>query len=111
MSQAKNIGLLSVFILTVMGVTFATSEVRTVVVSGKFIEDVEMRRGRSAARYVLKTSEGDLPLLKFPLIGHAFDVEDVYDAVHAGDSIDVRIGHWPPQFLGGGGRRQIMTVY
>lgn len=110
MSTWQYSGILAVFILGVMGVAYSESEVRTVLVADKFVEDVQGRRGTST-RYVLRTHEGDLPILSFPLIGYTYGTDEVYSAVVPGSSIQVRVAQWPPRLLGNGGRPHILAVY
>ena len=110
MDTWQYIGIPAVFILGVMGFAYSESEVRTVVIADKFVEDVQGQRGTSR-RYVLRTHEGDLPILNFPLIGYTFGSDEVYSAVVPGSSIEVRIAQWPPRILGNGGKPHILTVY
>lgn len=111
MDTWKYIGVLLAFIASVAGYAYSDSDVRTVVVTGKYIQDVEMRRGRSEQRFVVRTDDGDLPILKFPLIGYATGVEGIYAAITPGTSIQVRVAQWPPRLLGDQGKPHILTVY
>jgi hypothetical protein len=111
MSTWKYIAFLIAAIAGVAGYAYADSEVRTVVVTAKTIQNVQMRRGRTAKRFILKTSQGDLPILKFPLIGYTTGVEDIYAAIVPGNSIKVRIAQWPPEILGDRGKPHILAVY
>lgn len=111
MGTWKYIGVLAVFIVGVSGYAYAQSEVMTVVVTDKYIEDVPMRRGRTGQRYVLVTNEGDLPILKFPVLGYTSGVEDVYAGLVPGTSVKVRVAKWPPEILGDRGKSHILAVY
>ena len=111
MGTWRYIGLLAAGIAGVAGYAYLDSEVRTVVVTGKFVENVQMRRGRTADRFVLRTDGGDLPILNFPLIGYTMGAEEVYGAITPGNAVQVRIGQWPPRLLGENGKLYIFTVY
>ena len=108
----KYIGVLLAFIGGTMGYVYAQSEVRTVVVTGKHTEEAHGRRGRTTTRYVIETSEGQLPILKFPVIGYSSGADDVYSAIAPGQSLTVRVGPWPPPLIDTNNSRQhIMAVY
>lgn len=94
-----------------MGYIFAESEVHTVQVTGKHLEDGRGRRGTTTTRYVIETDQGALPILAFPIIGYSFGAEDVYAEISPGDRLEVRLGQWPPGILGNQGRTYIMTVF
>ena len=93
MGTWKYIGVLTVFVAGVAGYAYAEPEVLTVVVTDKYINDVQMRRGRP----VVATDEGDFPILKFPLIGYIAGAKDVYAAIVPGTSMQVRVAQWPTQ--------------
>ncbi len=112
MSNALYVGILATFIVGTAAYTYAESERRTVVVEGKYVENVRGRWGRTSERLVLRTSAGDLPILEFPLIGYLWGAEDIYAAIETGETIDVRLGPWPPRLMTGGtGPMRIMEVY
>lgn len=111
MGTWQYIGILAAFIIGIAGLAYAESDIRTVYVTGKYVEDVSGRRGRTSKRYVLRTDEGDLPILKFPVIGYTSGADTAYANVSAGSSIKVRVSHWPPRFLGQHGRNHILAVY
>lgn len=112
MHNAVYIGILLFFIGGTAGYTYAESERRSVVVEGKYIKTVKGRWGRSSDRLVLRTSEGDLPILQFPLIGYLTGAEEVYAAIGPGDEINIRVGPWPPLAIDGHpGPLNIMEVY
>ena len=112
MSNALYIGILASFIVGTAAYTYADSERRTVVVEGKYVENVRGRWGRTSDRLVLRTSAGDLPILKFPVIGYLWGADDIYAAVETGEQIEVRLGPWPPRLISGGtGPLKIMEVY
>lgn len=112
MSNALYVGVLAIFIVGTAAYTYADSERRTVVVEGKYVENVRGRWGRTSERLVLRTSVGDLPILQFPLIGYLWGAEDVYAAIETGETIDVRLGPWPPRLMSGdAGPMRIMEVY
>lgn len=112
MSNALYIGILASFIVGTAAYTYVDSERRTVVVEGKYVENVRGRWGRTLERLVLRTSAGDLPILKFPLIGYLWGAEDIYTAIETGERIEVRLGSWPPRLINGGtGTLKIMKVY
>jgi hypothetical protein len=94
-----------------MGYVFAESEVRTIHVTGKRLEDGRGRHGTTTTRYVIETEQGALPILTFPIIGYSLGAEDVYAGISAGDQLEVRVGQWPPGMLGNSGRTYIMTVF
>ena len=99
------------FIVASFGYVQATSDVRTVTVTGKVSGDGGTRRGITATRYAVTTREhGELPLLKMPVIGYAFGAEDAWHTIPQGRAVQVRVGHWPPSFLGTS-RHYIMKVY
>ena len=111
MSTWHYIGILAAFVVGAAGLAYAESDVRTVYVTGKYVEDVSGRRGRTSKRYILRTDEGDLPILKFPVLGYASGADAVYAGISTGSSIEVRISHWPPRFLGQHGRNHILAIY
>ncbi len=96
----------------VMGYSYFTSEVITIQVTGKQEDVGRSRYGFSSTRYVIETmNNGRLALLKFPLIGFAFDAKQQYHRMTTGSEQTVRIGYFPPDVLGYGTRPQIMAVY
>ena len=95
----------------VMGYVYFTSEVRTVQVTGKRIEAGRSRYGMSSEVYLIETDQGRMPILKFPVIGYVFGVDDVYGGIRSGSSIRVRVGKWPPSLISGNARPHIMMVY
>ena len=112
MSHALYVGILAAFVVGTAVYTYAASERRTVFIEGKYVEDVRGRWGRTSERLVLLTPAGDLPILKFPLIGYLWGAEDVYAAIETGATIDVRLGPWPPRLItGDAGPMRIMEVY
>ena len=111
MGTWKYIGVLSAAIAGVAGYAYADSEVQTVMVTGKYTQDGQMRRGRTATQYVVRTTHGDLPILKFPVIGYSSGVEDVYTGITPGHSLTVRVAQWPPRLIGDKGRKHILAVY
>jgi len=112
MSNAIYIGILASCIVGTAAYTYADSERRTVVVKGKYVENVRGRWGRTSERLVLRTSAGDLPILEFPLIGYLWGAEDIYATIETGETIDVRLGPWPPRLMTGApGPMRIMEVY
>jgi len=112
MSNALYIGILASLIVGTAAWTYAASERRTVVVEGKYVENVRGRWGRTSERLVLQTSVGDLPILTFPLIGYLWGAEDIYAAIETGERIEVRLGPWPPRLMSGSkGPLKIMEVY
>lgn len=102
---------LVLFIGGTMGYVFADSEVRTINVTGKRLEDGRGRFGTTSTRYVIESDQGAFPLLQVPIIGYALAAEDTYAAISPGDQIEVRVGKWPPEILGNHSRSHIMTVY
>ena len=102
---------LIVLIGGVMGYSFFTSELRSIKVTGKFVEDGRSRYGITSERFVIESEKGRYTILKFPLIGHAFDAQDVYDRIPIGETIEVRIGFFPPRVIHSTARPQIMAVY
>ena len=95
----------------VMGYVYFSSEVRTVQVTGKRIEEGRSRYGMSSEAYLIETDQGRMPILKFPIIGYAFGAEDVYDSIKAGSSIQVRVGKWPPSVISNNAKPHVMAVY
>ena len=93
-----------------MGYVFATSEVRTVTVVGKHIEEGRSRRGRVDV-HIVETDAGNLRILKFPVIGYAYGADDVYAGIRSGSSLKVRIGQWPPAVISSHAKPHIMAVY
>ena len=88
----------------VMGYEYFTSEVRTVQVTGKHIEVGQIRRGFTNV-YVLETDQGRMPILTPPIIGYFLGVEDVYEGIRLGSTIQVRVGY--PLF----GSPSVLAVY
>ncbi len=95
----------------VMGYVYFSSEVRTVQVTGKRIEQGRSRYGMSSEVYLIETNQGRMPILKFPVIGYAFGAKDAYDSIRAGSSIQVRVGKWPPAVINSNARLHVMAVY
>ena len=104
-----------VFLLAFIGVStgyvFVNSEVRTVQVTGKRLEDSRGRHGTTATRYVIETDQGAFPILTFPIIGYMVGAEDAYAGIMPGQKIEVRLGQWPPELLGSNGRPHIMSIF
>lgn len=104
-----------VFLLAFIGVStgyvFVNSEVRTVHVTGKHLEDGRGRYGTTTTRYVIETDQGAFPILTFPIIGYVFSAGDAYADVMPGQRIAVRLGQWPPELLGSNGRPHIMSIF
>lgn len=98
------------FVLGAAAFVYGTSEVVTVQVHGKSIEQAQGAR-RETTLYVIDTDRGRLPLLRFPLIGYMTGVEETYAGIAKGSRISVRIGMWPPTFLGGYSKPYIMAVH
>lgn len=103
--------LLLVLLGGVMGYSYFTSELHTVRVTSKHVEEGRSRYGMSSEVFVLETDRGPLRILKFPVIGYAFGAREVYDGISPGTSIEVRIGYWPPNFISSSVRPQVMAVY
>ena len=103
--------LLIAFIGGVMGYVYFTSEIHTVQITGKRIEEGRSRYGSTSDVYVLMTDQGRMPILKFPIIGYVFGVEDVYNGIRSGSTIQVRVGNWPPSVMGRGPNPHIMAIY
>ena len=97
-------------IACVMGWVFATSEIRTIEVSGKRMEENRSRRGLTGSRYVIETNEGDLRLLNFPIIGYMFGAEEVFAAVQSGARYEARIGTWPPPLMNAPSQPHILDL-
>lgn len=111
----RNSRLYMIFLITVvggaMGYVYGTSEVRTIEVIGKHIEEGRGRYGSSTEIYVIETNEGEMRLLKFPIIGYAFGVNTVYSQIKSGTSVQVRIGNWPPDLISSNSKPHVMDVY
>ncbi len=105
------IAFLVAFIGGVMGYVYSTSEIHTVQITGKRIEEGRSRYGSTSDVYVLMTDRGRMPILKFPVIGYAFGVAGVYDGIRPGSTIQVRVGSWPPSVMGRDPNPHIMAVY
>ncbi|MDH3660978.1 MAG: hypothetical protein OEU92_13300 [Alphaproteobacteria bacterium] len=46
------------------------------------------------------------------MIGYLWGADDVYAAIETGETIDVRLGPWPPRLMtGAAGPMRIMEVY
>ncbi len=99
------------FIGGAMGYTQLTSEIQTLEVVGKYVEEGRSRYGMSSEVYVIETNMGHMPILKFPIIGHTFDSKEEYERIVAGSEIRVRVGFWPPNIFNNKARPQIMAVY
>ena len=99
------------FISGVMGYVYFTSEVRTVQVTGKHIEEGRGRYGSTSKVYVLETDQGRMPILKFPIIGYVFGVEELYEGIRSGSTIQVRVGDWPPSVVGREPDPHVMAIY
>ncbi len=109
--NSRYIMVLVCFIGASLGYVQATSEVRTLTVTGKVSGDGNTRRGITGTRYAITTHElGEVPLLKVPVIGYSVGVEDAWHAIPQGRKVQVRVGHWPPAFVGKP-REYIMAVY
>ncbi len=104
-----------VFLLVVIGgvagYTYFDSEVRTLEVRGKHMEEGSSRRGIASSRYVIETDQGEFRLLTFPLLGFTFGAEEVYDGIQSGSTITARIGRFPPAIVNSSARPQIMAIY
>jgi hypothetical protein len=103
------IAALVAFLTGAVGYIYGTSEVHSVQVHGKSIEEGQGRRS-TVQLYVIETDQGRFPILKFPLIGYTSGVDQVHAGVVKGSTIRVRIGNWPPAFLGGHSRPFIMAI-
>ena len=103
------IAALVVFIVGSAGYVYGTSEVLTLRVTSKHIEESGGRRG-SVQLDVLDTDQGAFPLLQFPVIGYASGIDTVYEDVAPGSTVQGRVGHWPPLVLGGTPRRYILSL-
>jgi len=96
----------------VMGYSYFTSEVITVQVTGKRVEEGRSRYGMASTRFVIETqNNGRLSILKFPVIGFPFDAEYQFSRIRSGTEQTVRVGYFPPDVMGHGKRPQIMAVY
>ncbi len=93
------------------GYVYLASEVRTVTVTGKHIEEGRGRRGDMKEFFVIETRKGDLRILKFPIIGYSFGVDEVYGGVQRGSTIDVRVGTWPPAIISKHAKPHILAIY
>ncbi len=103
--------LLIAFISSMTGHTYYTSKVQEVTVFGKRIEDGRGRRGNVTEVFVLETDSGDLRILKFPVIGYSFGVDEIYNGIQSGSKIQVRVGMWPPAIISNHAKPQIMAIY
>ena len=111
LGNAKYIAVLLAFIATAMGYVYAGSELQDVHVTGKHIEQGRTSKNRPATSFVIQTDKGDLPILKFPIIGYSFGAEEVYESISTGQSLRVRVGQWPPEIISAHARPYIMAVY
>ncbi|MFM1813669.1 MAG: hypothetical protein RLZ98_364 [Pseudomonadota bacterium] len=111
LGNAKYIAVLLAFIGSAIGYVYAGSEVQTVHVSGKHTADGSDRKGRTTTRLVIETDKGNLPILKFPVIGYTFGADEIYDSISPGQSLQVRVGQWPPQFMSSHAKPHILAVY
>lgn len=102
---------LLVLISGVAGYTYLESHVQTLQVTGKRLEDGRSRYGIASSRYVLETDKGEFRLLTFPVLGFTFGAEEVYESIATGDSIEARVGYFPPAIFNSGARPQIMALY
>ena len=102
---------LIVVISSLTGYVYGTSEVQTVTVTGKHIEEGRGRRGDMKEFFVIETSKGDLQILKFPIIGYSFGVDEVYNRVQPGSRINVRVGAWPPDIISKYAKPHILAIY
>jgi len=103
------IAALAAFVAAAVAYVYATSEVYSVQVRGKSIEQAQGRRS-TVQLYVLETDRGRFPILQFPIVGYMSGVDQVHAGVVKGATITVRIGNWPPAFLGGHSRPYVMAI-
>ena len=109
--NSKYIAILILFIGSVMGHVYIESEIQTIHVNGKHVENGHGRRGQTVKRFVLETDQGNMPILKFPIIGYFYGLDDLYEEIAPGQSIKVRVGKWPPQIVRDDSRHHILTIY
>ncbi len=107
----KYIGLLAVLIGAAMGYVYMGSDVQTVQVTGKRIEEGRGRRGRTTERLIVDTDIGPLQILKFPLIGYSYGADEVHANIQVGRPLTVRVGKWPPEIISSHARPHIMAVH
>ena len=104
--------LLVILIGGLMGYSYFTSEVVTIQVTGKRVEEGRSRYGMASKSFVIETeNNGRMSILKFPVIGFPFDAEVQFNRMEAGSEQTVRVGKFPPDVMGHGTRAQIMAVY
>lgn len=103
------VAVLASFVAGAVAYVYATSQVYSVQIRGKSIEEAQGRRS-NVQLYVLETDRGRFPILQFPLIGYMSGVDQVHAGVVKGSTINVRVGNWPPAFLGGHSRPYIMAI-
>ena len=101
-----------VFLLAVIGAAagyvHVTSERMTVQVTGKHVETAQGRK-RSFDLYVVDTDKGSFPILQFPLVGLWSGVDEVHAGISAGETLNVRVGRWPPPVVAEG-RPYILSI-
>jgi hypothetical protein len=111
MPNWKYIGFLIAVIGAAMGYVYAGSEIRTIHVTGKHVEEGVGRRGRPTERLIVETENGELPILKFPVIGYSFGANDAYRKLPSFGEVRVRIGYWPPAIVSKHAKPHILQVY
>ena len=83
-----------------MDYVYVGSELWTVYITGKHIEDGRGRLGQTTKRLAIETDKGSMPFLKYPIIGYSFGADEVYAGFSPDVSLQVRIGQWPPRIIG-----------
>ncbi|MGH1419085.1 MAG: hypothetical protein ACRBCJ_09550 [Hyphomicrobiaceae bacterium] len=107
----RYIALLLAFIGSTMGYVYSGSELQTVTVTGKHVVEGRGYKGRSSKRLVVETDNGDFAILKFPLIGYSVGADTVFDQLAPGQSIKIRVGHWPPDIISKHATPHIMSIF
>ena len=94
-----------------MGYVYASSELRTLQVTGKHVIDAVGRRGLATERLIIETTEGDMPILKFPIIGYTYTANDAYRSVPSNGQIRARVSLWPPAIVSKYAKPYILSIY
>ncbi len=105
------IALLTAFIGAAVGYVYAGSEVKTIQVTGKHVEDGQGRRGLPTERLIVKTDDGELPILKFPIIGYTLGANEAYKRLPSRGEVTVRVGMWPPAIVARFPKPHILHIY